>query len=64
MFPSPIDLTVPDPPGQVGIVSRIAPAVASEGSLAARDANKNETCRKRLLTSHSPSISGVLVEPP
>jgi hypothetical protein len=45
MFPSPIDLTVPDPWDQVRIVSRIAPAVASEGS-PVRDARGNETCRK------------------
>jgi hypothetical protein len=50
MFPSPIDLTVPDPPDQVRIVSRIAPSVASEGSPAARTANENETHRK---TGHS-----------
>jgi hypothetical protein len=46
MFPSPIDLTVPDPCDQVRIVSRIVPAVASEGSPAVRDVRWNETCRK------------------
>jgi hypothetical protein len=46
MFPSPIDLTVPDLCDQVRIVSRIAPAVASEGSAAVRVAHESETSRK------------------
>jgi hypothetical protein len=46
MFPSPIDLTVPDPRDQVRIVSRIALSVASDRSGAVHGANESENYRK------------------
>jgi len=64
MFLSLIDLTVPDLCDQVRIVSRIAPAVASEGAPAMCDARRNETCRKHPIAWHSPPISDVLMELP
>jgi hypothetical protein len=64
MFPSPIDLTVPDPWDQVRIVSRIAPAVASEAVRWRVTSGETKPAGKHLITWHSPSVSDVLMELP